>query len=617
MRTAKVQLIGFIVFLFLGNLLKAQIPGAAYYVTGNSKNWQLPEDMFSKQAGVKVLNVGINKFIVYVPDNNTTPVYNTLLALPNVQYISQFTIKGKNIAAQTGRIIIKLNNTADEGRIQLLCENLGLIDFKPLTLLSNTYTAQNKLGGLDNIAVCKALLGSGLCKYVEPEMAYSPIVPSIPNDALFNRQWALLNTGASLQYNGTPGADMKVVDAWNITQGNPYINVAIIDSGVDTLHPDLMSNLLRGFDAGNDSDITQGYPTPNFDEDGHGTCCAGIACAVTNNTIGTAGVAPNCKIIPIRLFFYLDFGGTVVPFSTTIYTANAVSWAWQNKADVISNSWGVPDSLIPIFGDPQIVYDAIIDASTLGRYGKGCVQLFSSGNDDSSFALLPGRMPEVISVGASSICDERKSPTSCDGEEWWGGNYGDSLDISAPGVKIPAPDMLAGKGFVSGSYYNSFNGTSAACPNAAGVVALILSVNPTLTGAQARYILESTADRTGGYNYNQTKAAGTWNFEMGYGRVNALAAVQATVGIKEDLPKNFNANIYYDNYGNPVLNLKANKPTTVTVAIYDITGRFVQNTYSGTSSQLNNLPLNIYMPGMYLVRITAGNETMGIKVVVR
>ncbi len=617
MRITKVQLLGFIAFMFLGGLIKAQIPGAAFFVTGNSKSWQLPEDMFSKSEGVQVLNVGINKFIVYVPNNNTAPIYNTLLALPNVQYISQFTIKGKNIAAQTGRIIIKLKNTDDEGRIQSLCENLGLTNFQKLSLLTGTFTAQNKLGGLNNIEACKALLNSGLCKYVEPEMAYSPIVPSTPNDALFNRQWALLNTGATLQYSGTPGADMKVVDAWNITQGNPYINVAIIDSGVDTLHPDLMGNLLRGFDAGNDSDVTHGYPTPNYDEDGHGTCCAGIACAVTNNAIGTAGVAPNCKIIPIRLFFYLDFGGTIVPFSTTIYTANAVSWAWQNKADVLSNSWGVPDSLIPIFGDPQIVYDAILDASVQGRYGKGCVQLFSSGNDDSSFALLPGRLPEVISVGASSMCDERKSPTSCDGETWWGGNYGDSLDISAPGVKVPAPDMLGNKGFANGSYYASFNGTSAACPNAAGVVALILSVNPTLTGPQARYILESTADRTGGYDYNVTKASGTWNYEMGYGRVNALSAVQATVGIKEDLPINFNANIYYDYYGNPVLNLKANKPTTVTVAIYDITGRFMQNAYSGTSSQLNNLPLNIYTPGMYLVRVTAGNETMGIKVVVR
>lgn len=614
MRITKVQLFGFIAFLFFGGLLKAQIIGGAFYVSGSNATLQLPKDKF---PGLTVQSVGINKFLVCTYTNDETAVYNTLLAAPGVQYISKFTIKGKKIAAETGRIIIKLNSAANQAEIQKLCADLGLDNFKKLPLLTNTFTAQNKLGGLTNIEACKAVLSSGLCQYVEPEMAFSPIVPSTPNDALFNRQWSLLNTGSAQQYNGTVGADMKVTEAWNITQGNPAINVAIIDAGVDTLHPDLMPNLLRGYDAANDSDITHGYPTPNYDEDGHGTCCAGIACAVSNNSIGTAGVAPGCKIIPIRLFYYLDFGGTIVPFSTTVYAANAIGWAWQNKADVLSNSWGVPDSLIPLFGDPQIVYDVILDASTQGRYGKGCVQLFSSGNDDSSYALLPGRLPEVISVGASSMCDERKSPTSCDGEAWWGGNYGDSLDISAPGVKIPAPDMLGIKGFTNGSYYNVFNGTSAACPNAAGVVALILSVNPTLTGTQARYILESTADRTGGYTYDQTKASGTWNYEMGYGRVNALSAVQATVGVKETMPQNFSANIYYDNNGNPLLNLKAEKPVSVTVAIYDVTGRFLQNAYSGTSSQLSNQALNITTPGMYLVRVTAGTETLGIKVVVR
>lgn len=616
MRT-KIQLLAILFCLLsLGNLL-AQVSGNALFVKATSA---IDTAILLQHKGVTVQNLGANKYLVCIGDNDVYALKAEAATLANVQYVASFTIKGKKIAAETGRLIIKLKQDASADELANHCKTFGLVDFKKAEWLRDTYLAQNTLGGQDNNSICKALLATGLCKYAEPEMAFSPIVPSTPNDPVFIRQWALLNTGVTQQGSGTPGVDMNVTEAWDITQGSPEIQIAVIDAGVDTLHPDLMANLLDGFDAGNETDVTHGYPTPNYDEDGHGTCCAGIACAVANNDIGTAGVAPLCQIIPIRMFYYLSFNGQTIPFSTTLYAANSVSWAWQNGADIISNSWGVPDSLLAIFGDPQSVYDAIMDAHTLGRGGVGCVQLYSSGNDDSSYVLLPGRLPEVIAVGATSMCDERKSPTSCDNENWWGGNYGDSLDISAPGVRIPAPDMLGTNGFVSGSYYNYFNGTSSACPNAAGVVALILSVSPHLTGTQARYILESTADRVGGYDYSAQKASGSWSFEMGYGRVNALAAVQAaqaTAGVSDSKPKNFTAFIYTDNAGNPYLNMLANKPENVTVEVYDITGRYLQTTYHGTTAQLSNIPLNINTAGMYLVHVTVGNEVQGIKVVKR
>lgn len=615
MRT-KIQLL-VLVFCLVTAMGKAQVAGNAFYVKAASA---IDAGAFKAYSNIDIQPLGSNKYLIGIGNNNVAKLQAEIEALPGVEYVSAFTVKGKKIAAQTGRIIIKLNNAGYAGAIADACKSLGLVDFKKLDLLRDTYIAQNVLHGQDNISICKALLNTGFCKYAEPEMAFSPIVPSTPNDALFNRQWNLLNTGTSAQGSGTAGADMKVTQAWDITHGSPDIQVAVIDAGVDTTHPDLMPNLQRGFDAANETDVTHGYPTPNYDEDGHGTCCAGIACAVANNSIGTAGVAPGCKIIPIRMFFYLSYNGQTIPFSTTVYAANAVSWAWQNGADIISNSWGVPDSLLPIFGDPQSVYDAILDAHTQGRQGAGCIQLYSSGNDDSSYVLLPGRLPEVISVGATSMCDERKSPTSCDQENWWGGNYGDSLDISAPGVRIPAPDMVGINGFVSGSYYSYFNGTSSACPNAAGVMALILSVSPHLTNVQARYILESTADRVGGYDYNTQKESGSWSFELGYGRVNALAAVQAaqtTVGVAENKPAGNTAFVYYDNNGNAYLNLLNNKTERVVADIYDITGRYLHTAYNGTTQQLSNQPLNISAAGMYLVRIAVENTIQAIKVVIR
>lgn len=155
--------------------------------------------------------------------------------------------------------------------------------------------------------------------------------------------------------------------------------------------------------------------------------------------------------------------------------------------------------------------------------------------------------PEILAVGAMSPCGERKSPNSCDTEYKWGSNYGEMLDIMAPGVLIPTTDLQGHNGYNSSefihrlsggtklnsdfsdtNYTNCFNGTSSAAPHVAGVAALILSVNPNLTGKEVRDIIEKTAQKVGGYNYQKhnNRPNGTWNNEMGYGLVDAYEAVK-------------------------------------------------------------------------------------------
>lgn len=366
-------------------------------------------------------------------------------------------------------------------------------------LSSNTYTTE------EIFSIVNELQYKNEVEFAEPNFIRL-LVPHT-NDPYFNSQWAIKNQGYN---NGIFGADMKVEDAWNYSTGNG-IKVAIIDEGVDLNHPDLLPNLLSGYDAtGNNSG---GGPSGN---DAHGTACAGIVATVANNNIGTTGVAYNAKIIPVRIAY--TSGGSWVTSDTTI--ANGINWAWQNGADVLSNSWGGGSY-------SSTIVNAINNAVANGRNGKGSVVLFSSGNNNSTVSF-PATQGNVIAVGASSMCDERKTPTSCDGEFWWGSNFGNSLDVVAPGVKIYTTDISGSLGYNLGDYQSDFNGTSSACPNVAGVVALILSANPNLTQQEARDILERNTDKVGGYSYfnNSNQPNGTWNNEMGYGRVNALKAVE-------------------------------------------------------------------------------------------
>lgn len=619
---AKLHVIMLLLVALLGfNVANAQTANGKFYFKTTTNHLGFNKQaILAKLPNSQLVNVGLGGYIISIDTLAYTnaAAWSIINNTPGVTYVASFYNRGKYLAVQKEQVIVKLNNPANLTKLANLCNRYGVAMPQAVALLQNTYTVEVGLGK-SPLHIAQLLMASGIVDYAEPEILFTPVVTVTPNDPLFFRQWALANTGIQQQYNGTIGADMKVTAAWTISGGSPDVKIGIMDSGVDTLHPDLMPNMLPGFDANTDSVDTKGYPTPNFDEDGHGTCCAGICAAVMNNNEGTAGVAPFCKIVPIRMFYYLSFGGQVIPLSSSLNAASGISWAWQNGVDILSNSWGVPDSLIPLLGDPQVVVDAGNAAIANGRNGKGMLMLYSSGNDNSTTILLPARYPEVISVNATSMCDERKSPQSCDNENW-GGNYGDSLDVSAPGVKIATTDMLGTKGFSNGNYYNTFNGTSAACPNAAGVMALILSINRNLTHTQARYILENTADRTGGYDYSATKASGSWSYELGYGRVNAYratVAAQGTItGIGNNLADDAQISIYYDADGNAYLNLSTLKPAAVRVELFDIMGRYINNIHSANGiNQLSNMPIQLSAAGIYVLRININGKNYSAKVV--
>lgn len=436
-----------------------------------------------------------------------------LNANEQVRYANPFLIymDGTNQGIQD-RVIVRLRSRKDYVQISEASKRFNLTvaeknEFDPLMYVLQT-SKQTPGNALD---VANALHESGAFEYAEVDFLLL-LNRFNTNDPALDYQWSLENTGSSLQYNGTAGIDMKVFNAWGSTTGSSSIKVAILDEGVDLNHPDLVSNMLGGYDA-----TGQGSGGDPSGDDAHGTACAGIVASAGNNNTGAAGVAYDCKIIPVRIAY--SSGSSWVTSNTWI--GNSINWAWQTaNADILSNSWGGGSS-------SSTINNAINGAVNSGRGGLGSPVLFAAGNDNGANSY-PATQTNVISVIAMSMCGERKSPSSCDGETWWGSNYGTGADVAAPGVKIYCTDISGSAGYSSGDYTGTFNGTSSATPNAAGVMALILSASSGLTEAQARVALESTCQKVGGYSYNNGVSGqpnGTWSNDLGYGLVNAEAAV--------------------------------------------------------------------------------------------
>lgn len=316
--------------------------------------------------------------------------------------------------------------------------------------------------------------------------------PPILNDPLIGRQYAMTITGT--------------VEAWKIQDGDPAIRIAVLDEGVQTTHPDLASAIVDPFDA-IESDVIQ---EPNS-WDGHGTSCAGLAAAIGGNQIGIRGVAAGASILPVRIAYSRVPEGPWVTSNSVI--REGIKWAWEHGADVLSNSWGG--------GAPSNDISAEFNhARTKGRRGLGCVVVVAAGNTFNQ-VQFPANLPHVLTVAASNEYDEAKTPTSRDGETWWGTCHGPEIDIAAPGVHNMTTDIGAGDGYTPDDYVPNFNGTSSATPLVAGACALVLSANPDLTGGDVTDIITTTAEKVGQFPYKNGR-----NDYFGVGRLNVLAAVQ-------------------------------------------------------------------------------------------
>ncbi len=363
----------------------------------------------------------------------------------------------------------------------------------------------------DEVALSRELWARPDVRWAHPDLALQPTLHSLPDDPYVEDQWHLANTG---QNEGTSGSDIDAETAWAISTGAGGL-VAVIDTGVDTDHPDL--RVTSGWDYIDDD--KDSFPDPDYSGGPHGTCAAGVAAASGDNGVGVAGVAYDADIYAIRFIG----GDTTLADLYQAFVEATDAGAW-----VLSNSWGFGDDC-PSFDTYHSMQEALDYVEEEGRGGLGAAVVASAGNGGCDFSGDGFQAhPSVISVGALDGNDERVS-YSC---------YGDLLDIAAP-TSLLTTDLSGEEGYgewdSDPDYYGYFSGTSGAAPVVSGVLALMFAANPRLSAADAREVLCQTAERvsTDEAQYDEEG----WSPYYGCGRVDAGAAVLAVANEEPGEPE--------------------------------------------------------------------------------
>jgi thermitase len=349
-----------------------------------------------------------------------------------------------------------------------------LVKFQPGTSLPEVAEIHRQLGGQvketipgigvqvvtvpkgQAMAKVKAYSANVKVAYAEPDFVAQAV--GNPDDPGFGSQWGMVKVQAP--------------EAWAVTTGSPSITIAILDTGVDQDHPDLASKIVKNIDFTGSASVDDVY--------GHGTHVAGIAAAMTNNGIGVAGLGYTATIMSVKVLGDTGSGA----YS---WVASGIIWAADNGADVINMSLGGSSA-------SSTLEDAINYA-----WSKGVVVVAAAGNSGSTTPSYPAYYTNCIAVAATDSNDNLAS---------WS-NYGDWVDVAAPGVSIYSTLINNGYGYKSG--------TSMASPHVAGLAALVFTtVSDTNSDGklndEVRSRIETTCDDIG--------VSG-----IGHGRINAWSAV--------------------------------------------------------------------------------------------
>lgn len=450
-------------------------------------------------------------------------------------------------------------------------------------------------------AVIQKLLATNLFSYVEPDFIFTgsgvkmegktneavALFPfnTTPNDTYFFRQWGLHNNGTFTLSPSTADADVDMIEAWDITTGSADIKMAVIDSGIKMNHPEFFGRILvntqdssDGFDTDNNGfiDDFRGWDFVNndnnpTDDHGHGTNVSGIAMATGNNGFGYAGVDWNCKLLPIKVLDANNAG-----LGSNIIAS--FYYALDRNVDLISISIGGTGF--------STAYQNVVNLA----YTQNIPIIACMMNFNNSTPYYPAAFPSVIAVGSTNPNDYRTvpffwSPTS-------GSNFGPHIDVVAPG------NYSYGLSHISDTSYDTYwGGTSQATPLVAGVVSLMLALEPTLLVDEIRNIIRNTAqDQIG----NPSEDIPGFDNYYGAGRVNAKQALVATQMLAIKSSQFDNDLSIYPVPTKDFLYLKSSQSAKISVyGIIDVTGRKITN-FNQIDNKINVSELK---SGIYFLQI--------------
>jgi subtilisin family serine protease len=490
------------------------------------------------------------------------------------------------------RIFVQNQQKFQNSKIDILNTNNGL---KSIILTGNKKMEDTYVINLDSDKQIEELIElyrlTDLFEYVEPNFVghghgYSQ---TTPNDTFFNRQWSHYNDGTFSLSNSTVDADIDSELAWDITQGNSNLIIAILDSGLKLDHPEFAgriwtnpSEVQDGSDTDSNGfidDINGGWDFVNndnnpTDDHGHGTNVAGIAVASGNNSNGYAGVNWNSKIMVCKI---LDDNNS----GFYSWWADAIYYAVDNGASVINLSAGGN-------GSSTLLENAINYA-----YNNNVVIVVSTGNQNSVIQY-PARYTNAFAVGSTDSDDTRSAPFFWSSTS--GSNFGPELDFVAPG------NYIYGLSYSSNTNFNTYwGGTSQAAPHVAGLVSLLLSVDSNLTVDQIRTILEeSSEDQVG----DSDDTIG-WDQYYGHGRINAYNALtHSTLSINDIDVLNDNIVLYPNpTSNNNLLRVRGIDNGIHEINIYNNLGQLINKNEITVDNSIVSILIENLKSGLYYINI--------------
>lgn len=503
-------------------------------------------------------------------------------------------------------------------KLDSLNKRHGCYVMRPLHRYNNTFSNTNRSARIRKEAykilyfdatidleyLVEQYKASGLFEFVEPNYighaAATMRSESLPDDQFLARQWYIENDGSFSLSPSKEDADIDLKQAWEITQGDPSVIVAMLDTGIDPNHPEFDGRIWvndQETDQNSLDDDGNGYVDDmqgwNFvsnnniinDDNRHGTHVTGVLGATGNNGFGYAGVDWNCKIMVCKVLDN-DLSGF---YSWWI---EGIFYAVDNGAKVINMSLG---------GE---TYSELLKEAVDYAFDNGVIVVSSMQNDNVDTPFYPAAYANTIAVGSTDPDDKRSISFVRDPRG--GSNYGPHIDVVAPGNYIYG---LTNND--TNNYEAIFGGTSLSAPIVSGIASLLIAQDATITANELRSkILRSSEDQVG----DPAEDTQGWDIYHGFGRVNAYQALRLSeveeIGQAKIFPvpsPNKIININYTLPGTSFLNIYLTTPQGKTVILWK--GEEIR-TYRATIS------LNSFNSGLYIITLESRFGLINKKIII-